>query len=117
MNDITLSKIYELLDNSQTENQELLKKNNLNIVNYNKRLDAFVDINSKLQNLIKTTDSHNVNVLKRLDMLFYENEMIKHQLLIEDELRKYSEEIYNLKQKIQLTLNDVTSLIKQEQEN
>jgi predicted HTH domain antitoxin len=117
MNDITLSKIYELLDTSQTENQELLKKNNVHIVNYNKRLDTVVDINSKLQNLIKTTDLHNVNILKRLDMLFYENEMIKHQLLIEDELRKYSEEIYNLKQKIQSTLNDVTSLIKQEQEN
>lgn len=117
MNDVTLSKIYELIDSSQMENQELLKKHTLNLNNYNKKLDTCTDINNKLQCLIKTSESQNVNLIKRLDMLCYENEMIKHQILIEDELRKYNDEICCLKNKIQTTLNEVTELIEQEQKN
>lgn len=115
MNDVTLSKIYELIDNSHMENQELLKKHTINLNDYNKKLDNCTDINSKLQCLIKTSESQNINLLKKLDVLFYENEMIKHQLLIEDELRKYNDEIYSLKNKIQMTLNEVAELIRQEQ--
>jgi predicted HTH domain antitoxin len=111
MSDVTLSKIYELIDNTNMENQDLIKKQNINLNNCNNKLDKCSDIDNKLQSLIKTTELNNTTLVKKLDMLFYENETIKHQLLIEEELRKYDDEIISLKSKIQSTLNEINVLI------
>ena len=44
-------------------------------------------------------------------VLHYENEVIKHQLLLEEELRKYDNEIDSLKQQVEETLGQVNKLI------
>lgn len=51
------------------------------------------------------------NLSSKIDTIFYENEVIKHQFLLEDEIRKYNDEILNLKTEIKTVLNDINTIL------
>lgn len=83
-----------------------------------KLLSAHTSALDKLRNSQHALDN---NVSATLDLardlshsmasLHYENEVIKHQLLLEEELRKYDNEIESLKLKVEETLQEVNELI------
>jgi gas vesicle protein len=52
-----------------------------------------------------------IKVDNKINMLYFENEIIKHQLLLEEELRKYNDEIDNLKTLIDKKINEINNTI------
>jgi hypothetical protein len=47
----------------------------------------------------------------KIDLLYYENETIKHQFLIEENIRKYEFEIDNLKTSINTTIEMINTIL------
>lgn len=67
-------------------------------------------INS-LDNRVSATFDVAKELSNGMAILHYENEVIKHQLLLEDEIRKYDNEIDSLKLKVNESLSEVNDLI------
>lgn len=68
--------------------------------------EACKKINEKNKNEIK----ENITAINdKLNILFFDNEIIKHQLLLEDEIRKYGDEINNLSLIINNTIKTIDS--------
>jgi hypothetical protein len=49
---------------------------------------------------------------KKLDSIYFENELIKHQLTLEDEIRKLIDEVSNIHSIIKNTISGLDVLIK-----
>jgi len=64
-------------------------------------------VNKQIENQTKHTKDQD----KKLDVLFYENEIIKHQLLIEEEIRKYNDDINNIKDKINRKILEIDNIL------
>lgn len=67
---------------------------------------------SQAQQVFKLSDKQNV-MMSKIDAFSYDNEMIKHQLLLEEEIRTYYDEITSLKNTIDKTLKDIDQVINQ----
>jgi hypothetical protein len=70
-------------------------------------LEEFLDISKKitrntdiLNNLNGTIDANNTTINSKLDGLFFENEILKHQLSLEDDIRRYIQEINDLSETV-----------------
>jgi hypothetical protein len=55
------------------------------------------DINNQLTKHIKDLESLSMNIDKNVSGFYYENEVIKHQLQLSEDIRKYSDEIETLR--------------------
>lgn len=64
-------------------------------------------INTKLQVILK----ENSKTTEKLDSLFFENEIFKHQLSLEDDIRRYIQEIDDLSEIIAENVKIIDSLI------
>jgi hypothetical protein len=92
-----LSKIHEIIETIKQEQKQ----------HQNKLLESMNVLGRQLEVQIKISSEENVNTQRKLDVLFYENEIIKHQLLLEDEIRRYNDEIINIKDKVHKTIKDI----------
>ena len=52
-----------------------------------------------------------ISINTKLDGLYYENEVIKHKLFLENELRKYEDDISTLKHAVNATIESVSKVI------
>lgn len=78
---------------------ELIKTNEngaqvsfLNLDQNIKDIHKLLTNNNIKENFDKITDQLN-NITNKIDLLYYENEIIKHQLLLEEEIRKCEQEV------------------------
>lgn len=71
---------------------------------YMSKMDNQSDIAKNLYDILIKLDN-------KINMLYFENEIIKHQLLLEEELRKYNDEIDNLKSLIEVKIKDINNVI------
>jgi uncharacterized protein (DUF342 family) len=69
------------------------------------------NMNKQMEMQVKKISELNTSTQKKLDVLFYENEIIKHQLLLEEEIRRYNDEIANIRYKLDKTLEDIDNII------
>lgn len=60
-------------------------------------INHIVDINNQLTKHIKDLEALSLNIDKNVNNFYFENEIVKHQLHLSEEIRKYSEEIESLK--------------------
>ena len=60
-------------------------------------INHIVDINNQLTKHIKDLEALSLNIDKNVNNFYFENEIVKHQLHLSEEVRKYSEEIESLK--------------------
>ena len=81
------------------------------LVNHTSALDKLRNSQSCLDNSVSATLDLAKEISNNMAILHYENEVIKHQLLLEEELRKYDNEIEALKLKVEETLHEVNDLI------
>ena len=65
------------------------------------------DLNKRIEELSNFLNSMNFSI----NGLFYENELIKHQLSLEDDIRKYHDEIENLKLLANNIKNSIDSML------
>lgn len=65
---------------------------------------------SYTSHIIEVSSKQNV-IDSKIDSFYYDNEIIKHQLLLEEEIRKYYDEITSLKLTIDTTMKDIDELI------
>ena len=84
----------------QYNNQKNIKEHHCNF--------SKVDFDSSFN---KTQDKLEI-LCGKLDMLYFENEIIKHQLSLQDEIRKYSDEIDNLSSIIEKTIIEIDEMTK-----
>jgi hypothetical protein len=70
-------------------------------------INHVVDINHQLTKHIKDLEALSINIDKNVNGFYYENELIKHQLQLSEDIRKYSDEIENLRM---LATNAKTSI-------
>jgi uncharacterized protein (DUF342 family) len=83
-------------------------------IQYRKLLESvslLSNVNKQMEMQVKKISELNTNTQKKLDVLFYENEIIKHQLLLEEEIRRYNDEIANIRYKVNKTLEDIDNII------
>lgn len=81
----------------------------LSIEEYFIKLNERLDNNKEFctQNVYEKLDIIN----NKIDMLYYENETIKHQLLLEEDIRKYECEINTLSNIINKTILDIDKIL------
>lgn len=121
--------IYNELKYYIEEQKNFVKEDNINNLdkldaifsNYKKDLvDTLETIISTYNTFNKSTDIDTVlksinnsviSLSSKIDSVFYENEVIKHQLLLEDEIRKYEDEISNLKTQVKHILDDINQIL------
>jgi uncharacterized protein (DUF885 family) len=121
------------------ENIEKQDKLNSFLQNYkNEILTNFETIISKLEVIKTTTETTNDNetyiyklvenydkitnqlncISNKLDILYFENEIIKHQLSLEEDIRKYEQEINNMSNIINNTIDNInTTFFKEHLQN
>ena len=80
--------------------------------NVNKSIDEKL---IKLNNIIQTGDENMINKFDIIDVklnsIYFENEIIKHQLSLEDEIRQSIEEIENINSFVNATIQKIDTLI------
>ncbi|NBP01492.1 MAG: hypothetical protein EBU90_15400 [Proteobacteria bacterium] len=81
------------------------------LVAHTSALDKLRSSQSLLDSNVSATLDLTKEISNSMAVLHYENEVIKHQLLLEEELRKYDNEIDSLKQQVEETLGQVNKLI------
>jgi hypothetical protein len=92
-----LEKIFDSLHNYNKKDLIISNKE------YSKKMDVLNKI-STVENNINTK----ISLLdSKIDNLYFDNEIIKHQLLLEEEIRKYTDEIDNLSLIIQKTISEL----------
>jgi hypothetical protein len=60
-------------------------------------INHILDINNQLTKHIKDLEALSMNIDKNVSGFYYENEVIKHQLQLSEDIRKYSDEIETLR--------------------
>lgn len=60
-------------------------------------INHILDINNQLTKHIKDLEALSINIDKNVSGFYYENEIIKHQLQLSEDIRKYSDEIENIR--------------------
>jgi|688.fasta_scaffold187639_2 hypothetical protein len=60
-------------------------------------INHVLDINNQLTKHIKDLESLSMNIDKNVSGFYYENEVIKHQLQLSEDIRRYSDEIETLR--------------------
>ena len=77
--------------------------------------EYFTKLNEKLDNnkefCIQNVYEKINEIYNKIDMLYYENETIKHQLLLEEDIRKYECEINTLANIINKTIVDIDKIL------
>lgn len=77
--------------------------------------EYFTKLNEKLDNnkefCIQNVYEKINEIYNKIDMLYYENETIKHQLLLEEDIRKYECEINTLANIINKTILDIDKIL------
>lgn len=48
---------------------------------------------------------------QKIDGLYFENELVKHQLLVEEQVRKCNQEVDSLQTKVQLIIDDIVRML------
>ena len=66
--------------------------------------------NIQTNQIVSISDKQNI-IENKIDTFCYDNEMIKHQLLLEEEIRKYYDEITSLKSHINTSISEVDKII------
>jgi len=64
----------------------------------NNYINHLFDVNNQLTKHIKDLESLTLNIDKNVNNFYYENEIIKHQLQLSEEIRRYSDEIEHLRE-------------------
>lgn len=90
--------LYEILNSYSTINKSMESK----LVTLSDLFQVFTEDNCKLI----------ISMDKKLDSIYFENELIKHQLALEDEIRKLIDEVSNIHSIINNTINDLDIIIK-----
>ena len=90
--------LYEILNSYSTINKSMESK----LVTLSDLFQVFTEDNCKLI----------ISMDKKLDSIYFENELIKHQLALEDEIRKLIDEVSNIHSIINNTINDLDVIIK-----
>lgn len=119
-NDILKEEVIKGFDNTTV----FLNKFNDVFNNYKNDLITCLDtiINQISKENDVSTDDTNVPQLNtlyglilslnsKIDNIFYENEIIKHQFLLEDDIRKYSDEIDNLNKEVNNMLENINCIL------
>uniref|UniRef100_A0A6C0H703 Uncharacterized protein n=1 Tax=viral metagenome TaxID=1070528 RepID=A0A6C0H703_9ZZZZ len=97
--------------NGSQEPQHTVKDIYKLLVAHTSALDKIRSGQSFLDSNVSATLDLAKEISNSMAILHYENEVIKHQLLLQDELRKYDNEIDSLKQQVEETLQQVNKLI------
>ena len=90
--------LYEILNSYSTINKSMENK----LITLSDLFQVFTEDNCKLI----------ISMDKKLDSIYFENELIKHQLALEDEIRKLIDEVNNIHGIINNTINDLDIIIK-----
>jgi hypothetical protein len=90
--------LYEILNSYSTINKSMESK----LITLSDLFQVFTEDNCKLI----------ISMDKKLDSIYFENELIKHQLALEDEIRKLIDEVNNIHGIINNTINDLDIIIK-----
>jgi hypothetical protein len=90
--------LYEILNSYSTINKSMEDK----LITLSDLFQVFTEDNCKLI----------ISMDKKLDSIYFENELIKHQLALEDEIRKLIDEVNNIHGIINNTINDLDIIIK-----
>jgi len=94
------SELYEILNSYSTINKSIENK----LVTLSDLFQIFTEDNCKLI----------ISMDKKLDSIYFENELIKHQLTLEDEIRKLIDEVSNIHSIINNTISDLDVIIKKQ---
>lgn len=114
--DKNTEKLNDKIDNKiDSSINKLTDKLNNNLINYaheneNKNIEEYIinEACKRINEKNKTEINENITIINdKLDILFFDNEIIKHQLLLEDEIRKYGDEINNLSLIINKTIKTI----------
>lgn len=77
--------------------------------------DSFARLESKLERMShRQADSHKTfiqNVFEKLDFLFFDNQIAKKQLMLEEDVRWCEDEIHSLKSSVQTTIKEINGAI------
>lgn len=76
--------------------------------------DSIINIDRKLSeinNKIMDFDEKLNEIYSKIDLLYYENETIKHQFLLEEDIRKYECEINSLSNIINKTIQEIEKIM------
>lgn len=92
--------LYEILNSYSTINKSIENK----LVTLSDLFQIFTEDNCKLI----------ISMDKKLDSIYFENELIKHQLTLEDEIRKLIDEVSNIHSIINNTISDLDVIIKKQ---
>lgn len=90
----------EIIDNLQKIIDNLYNYNKANTSMSNNKYLQQMDIISRINDLEKDIDN-------KISDLYFDNQIIKHQLLLEEEIRKCSDEIVNLSLIIEKTISEL----------
>lgn len=95
-------------------------RKDLQSVLYSVKSDICHDIKDMQKNLNKNIDNINDKISivnKRVDDCYYDNEIIKHQILLEEDIHHYNDDIDNLKLLINNIKNDIDNTLSQNNYN
>jgi len=77
--------------------------------------ESFARLESKLDKMtIRQSDSQKTfvqNVMEKLDYLFFDNQLAKKQLMLEEDIRHCSDELDSVKKSIQSTISQINDAI------
>jgi hypothetical protein len=80
-------------------------KQNLQNLNIDKKSSDTLNSINELNNILKNIDN-------KVDGFFFENELIKNQLSLEEEIRKYNDDIESLKVRVENIVLEIDSVLK-----
>ena len=114
-NNVLITNFNKMFEEYKIEVVNNLQKIFDNLYNYNKK-DIIVSNDNYLKkmDIINKISTFEYDITKKIvlldskvDSLYFDNEIIKHQLLLEEEIRKCSDEIDNLSLIIQKTISEL----------
>jgi hypothetical protein len=97
----------EVVNNLEKIFDTLYNYNKKDIVASNDQYLKKMDIINKISNFENNINTKISLLDSKVDNLYFDNEIIKHQLLLEEEIRKYTDEIDNLSLIIQKTISEL----------
>ena len=114
-NNVLITNFNKMFEEYKIEVVNNLEKIFENLYNYNKKdIVASNQEYSKKMDIINRISTFEYDITKKIvlldskvDNLYFDNEIIKHQLLLEEEIRKCTDEIDNLSLIIQKTISEL----------
>lgn len=97
----------EVVNNLEKIFDTLYNYNKKDIVASNDQYLKKMDIINKISNFENNINTKISLLDSKVDNLYFDNEIIKHQLLLEEEIRKYTDEIDNLSLIIEKTISEL----------